>query len=53
VIFLSSGDPVVLKDSDGLAEASGRAGPASEFAEDAPAIELDVGAFAGAAQAGV
>jgi hypothetical protein len=42
-----------LKDVDGLDQLSGLPGAAAEFAQDAPGLELGVGAFAGAAQPGV
>src|SRR5437764_12379407 len=38
---------------DGFGELAGSSGAAAELAQDAPGLELGVGAFAGAAQAGV
>jgi hypothetical protein len=42
-----------LKDVDGLGEVPGTPGAAAELAQDAPGLELGVGAFAGGAQLGV
>jgi hypothetical protein len=38
---------VNLQDVDGLGELPGTTGAAAEFAQDAPDLELSVGAFAG------
>ena len=46
---LSSGDLAGLKDVDGLGQLPGLPGTAAELAQDAPGLELGVGAFGGAA----
>jgi hypothetical protein len=45
----SSSDLAGLKDVDGFGQLPGLPGAAAEFAQDAPGLELGVGAFAGAA----
>src|ERR1700735_3009917 len=49
----SSGDLEGLEDVDGFGDLAGVPGAAAEFAQDAPGLELGVGAFAGGAQLGV
>jgi hypothetical protein len=45
----SSSDLAGLKHVDGFSQLPGLPGGAAEFAQDAPGLELGVGAFAGAA----
>jgi hypothetical protein len=45
----SSSDLTGLKDVDGLGQLPGAPGAAAEFAQDAPGLELGVGAFTRAA----
>jgi hypothetical protein len=45
----SSSAVLVLNDVDGFGQLAGLPGAAAEFTQDAPGLELRVGAFAGAA----
>jgi hypothetical protein len=47
--LFSSSDLAGLKDVDGLGQLAGPPWAAAEFAQDAPGLELGVGAFAGSA----
>ncbi|GAA3076728.1 hypothetical protein GCM10017600_08830 [Streptosporangium carneum] len=44
---------MISQDGEGLAQVAGSAGAATRLAEDLPALQLSVGAFAEAAEPGV
>jgi hypothetical protein len=50
---ISSFDLAGLKDVDGFGELAGTPGAAAEFAQDAPGLELGIGAFGGGTELGV